>query len=342
VTVANTAPTPNFTFSPSAPLSGQTITFTSTSTDPDGTIAKIEWDLDGDSATNFTVTGNTATKSFPRPGTYPIRLRATDNRGATATVSKSVVVGNRPPLADFTFDPARPVAGQPVQLTSTAVDPDGTLGSQTWDLDNDGAFDDATGARPVWTPAAAGAFTVRLRVVDDKNAATVATKTIAVDPPSDPGTPLPPETAPPQSFDVSAPIEAPPVAAPVAPLRWLDPFPTIRMRGRTTRRGAQLTLLTVHAPDGALAEVRCVGRHCPTKLQRRTVNARKGHRTATVHLSRFERFLPAGVELQIGVTEQGMVGKYTRIKVRRLALPVRVDRCLLPGSAKPAACPPAP
>jgi hypothetical protein len=37
-----------------------------------------------------------------------------------------------------------------------------------------------------------------------------------------------------------------------------------------------------------------------------------------------------------------MVGKYTRIRIRKLAVPVRSDRCLLPDSPKPTACPKAP
>jgi hypothetical protein len=61
-----------------------------------------------------------------------------------------------------------------------------------------------------------------------------------------------------------------------------------------------------------------------------------------VRFKRFERLLRAGLTLRVTVTQQGMVGKYTRIRIRRLKLPVRVDRCVMPGSSRPAACPEAP
>ena len=50
VTVAEDpgGPTPSFTYSPSAPLAGDPVTFTSTSTPSRGAITKTEWDLDGD------------------------------------------------------------------------------------------------------------------------------------------------------------------------------------------------------------------------------------------------------------------------------------------------------
>jgi hypothetical protein len=55
-----------------------------------------------------------------------------------------------------------------------------------------------------------------------------------------------------------------------------------------------------------------------------------------------ERFLAAGTRFQIAVTQQGLVGKYTRFTIRRIALPTRTDRCVLPGSARPVVCPVAP
>ena len=44
----NTSPMAAFTISAANPLTFTHVTFTSTSTDSDGTIVKIEWDLDND------------------------------------------------------------------------------------------------------------------------------------------------------------------------------------------------------------------------------------------------------------------------------------------------------
>ena len=58
---ANQPPTASFTVTPNPAQTGQTVTFNgSASTDPDGTIAKYEWDLDGN-GTYETNTGTTPT-----------------------------------------------------------------------------------------------------------------------------------------------------------------------------------------------------------------------------------------------------------------------------------------
>lgn len=58
--------------------------------------------------------------------------------------------------------------GTPVALDgSGSFDRDGALVAWAWDLDGDGAFDDASGATATWVPIDEGTFTVRLRVTDD-------------------------------------------------------------------------------------------------------------------------------------------------------------------------------
>jgi hypothetical protein len=58
-----------------------------------------------------------------------------------------------------------------------------------------------------------------------------------------------------------------------------------------------------------------------------------------VSFRKFERFLPAGVVLQIRVSKPGKIGAYTRFHVRRRKLPVRSDSCLDLAGVKPIACP---
>src|SRR5207248_1137439 len=110
---ANQPPAASFTFSPAAPLVGQSVKFTSTSTDPDGTIASAKWDLDEDGAYDD-ATGATATRKFTVPGSNPVGVRVTDDRGAVATSTMTlVVVPNKPPVAVFGVSPDSPVAWQP-------------------------------------------------------------------------------------------------------------------------------------------------------------------------------------------------------------------------------------
>jgi hypothetical protein len=57
-----------------------------------------------------------------------------------------------------------------------------------------------------------------------------------------------------------------------------------------------------------------------------------------VRLHPYERFLPAAVKLTIRVTKPGLVGKHTVLKIRSGLAPVRVDRCMAPGSSAPVSC----
>jgi PKD repeat protein len=337
----NKKPQACFTQSVPSPQTSQTVTFDSTcSTDKDGRVTGRAWDLDGDGQFDDG-TDVTATHAWTVPGRYTVRLAVIDNSGDYATTTKSVTVANRGPVAGFSFSPAEPVAGQTVTLTSTATDSDGTIETLAWDLNNDGRFDDAGGATASFTPPAAGSYPVALRVVDDRGANATASKTFVVA--ERPADPPPPTSAPAQQFDDSLTTSPePPQTAPLAPLRWLDPFPVVRIRGRATRTGVVLSLFTVRAPAGSRVELRCSGRGCPTHVVRRRVTTRTGKPAATVRIKALERRLPVGTRLQVKITQPGLVGKYTRFKIRRLKVPVRTDRCLMPGSGRPVACPEAP
>src|SRR5687767_2888267 len=97
-------PAASFTVDPGSPLSGDTISFTSTSTD-DGTIVSEDWDFDDGEVSSGTTVGH----SYPVPGIYTVRLTVTDDETLTATHSESVTVENRNPTADFHHSPADPL-----------------------------------------------------------------------------------------------------------------------------------------------------------------------------------------------------------------------------------------
>jgi len=162
----NTAPTAAFTASTLTPLSGAPVTFTSTSSDPDGSIEAVAWDLDGDG--NFDDSTKTSvTTQFPSPGLRIVRLQVTDNDGAKSVTQKNVTVGNRAPTAVILSQPASPRALDLIDLTVTASDQDGTVVSHLWDLDNDGAFDDASGITARHAFPTKGVYTVKVRVTDN-------------------------------------------------------------------------------------------------------------------------------------------------------------------------------
>jgi hypothetical protein len=52
-----------------------------------------------------------------------------------------------------------------------------------------------------------------------------------------------------------------------------------------------------------------------------------------------EPLLRPGAVLEVSITKQGEIGKYTRYGIRKRRPPKRIDRCLLPGVTNPTACP---
>ncbi|MBY0395909.1 MAG: PKD domain-containing protein, partial [Thermoleophilia bacterium] len=91
----NQPPIPSFTNSPTSPQAGQTVTFTDTSTDPDGTIASRAWDLDGDGAYDDSAAAG-PTFVYAAAGDVTVRLRVTDDDGDTATASRVITVTQAP------------------------------------------------------------------------------------------------------------------------------------------------------------------------------------------------------------------------------------------------------
>jgi uncharacterized delta-60 repeat protein len=172
------APTASFDFAPASPQTGEGVTFTSTATDPDGSIVRTEWDF----GQGFEDGAAQATHTFPRAGTYPVSLRVTDSEGQTATVTKQVSVADRPPTAVFSYAPSSPKTGEAVSFDGAASsDPDGAVSSYSWDF-GDGSS--ATGATPSHAYAAAGSYTVRLTVTDDSGSVSQADAVVTAGDPS--------------------------------------------------------------------------------------------------------------------------------------------------------------
>ena len=70
------------------------MSFTSTSTDSDGQVARLDWDFDGNGF--YDATGATATHTYAGPGDYNVTLRAQDDRGDLSTVTQRVTVTGPP------------------------------------------------------------------------------------------------------------------------------------------------------------------------------------------------------------------------------------------------------
>lgn len=89
------APSAAFYHSPTTPNIGQWTTFTDISSDPDGDIVAVAWDLDGDAAFDD-ATGSRVSWTFETGGTHHVGVRVTDDDGATATTTQALNVTSRP------------------------------------------------------------------------------------------------------------------------------------------------------------------------------------------------------------------------------------------------------
>jgi hypothetical protein len=97
--IAPKPPIASFTITPAVPAANRPVLFTSTSSDPDGTVTQQVWDLNGDG--NYdNGGGSTALRTFADAGEYVIGLRVTDNTALVSFDSQTITV--------------QPAAGSPV------------------------------------------------------------------------------------------------------------------------------------------------------------------------------------------------------------------------------------
>jgi hypothetical protein len=87
---ANVAPGVQIVKTTQVPRPGQRAAYIAQAMDPDGAIARVEWDTDGDGRFDDAGTGSLRV-AFPA-GTRTIAARATDERGARAVATTTVVV----------------------------------------------------------------------------------------------------------------------------------------------------------------------------------------------------------------------------------------------------------
>ncbi len=92
------------------------------------------------------------------------------------------VVASVPPIADFTWSPLMPHAGDAVLFDASAsYDPDGSIVLYEWDWNHDGVYDESQAtptATHVWTSP--GDYVVTLRVTDNSSATATKSKTVSI------------------------------------------------------------------------------------------------------------------------------------------------------------------
>ncbi len=299
-TIDPLAPVADFAASSATPTSGDTVAFTAGASGV-GALS-YSWDLDGDG--NFGDRGETGAQVshvFLAPGAHVVRLLVADSAARSTQVEHSVRVASPPPRAELLAFPAAPRVGQEVTFVSLSRVPYGSIATEAWDLDGDGAFDDGIGPRVTWTFRRAGRHRVALEVIDTQGASTVDRETVTV--------------------------SRRPAARPVP----LSPYPVVRLRGQLRRGGIAVQLLSVLAPRGATIDARCRP-GCGGMLRRPGTGRAVG-------LARFERGFRAGALIELRITGARRIGKYVSLRVVGGTRGyVRRDACLAPGSSRPVRC----
>ena len=182
-------PTADFSYSPKDVLVGIPVTFDGTdSFDFDGTIYAYAWDFNADGMVDSasSITAHT----FQQSGIFDVALTVTDDTGNEDTIIYAVTVSGKavidpqasfqPPVADFSYLPAQPQAGEPVLFNAgSSSDFDGVISAYGWDFDEDGKIDSSESiASTVF--AVAGTYNVSLTVTDNGGNSDTVTYAIVV------------------------------------------------------------------------------------------------------------------------------------------------------------------
>ena len=278
------------------------------------------------------------------------------------------------PVASFTYSPAAPLSAQVVTFSSTST---GTITSLAWDLDGDGACDDAAGPAAARSFATAGTYSITLCA---NGGATSQKQSVSI------------RNRPPRAWfgyattrdSVTVTSTSLDLDGPIVAYAWdLDgdgAFDDGTGIGASVPFGPGLHRvgLRVVDRDGASASVYrpiLIGaellRPFPlVRLRVRTTSTGArvellGVRAATgvrvtvrchgrgcpwrrrsivsedgsIRFRRLQRRLRAGTVIEVFAGRPGAVGKYTRFRVRRGRAPARVDSCFVAGAGRPSRCP---
>ncbi len=177
------------------------------SRDPDtesgDSIVLYEWDLESDGSYEYTGSYVDVPwedlAGLPRESPVSVTLQVHDSLGLTDTDVTTLEVHSNEPVATLVAHPDPAACNQEITFDASSSHhefPERGIVKYSWDLDNDGQFDDATGVIVAHAFSAFGSYTVALKVTDDNVPAKTDTTTRLINvslgnrpPVADPGGP---------------------------------------------------------------------------------------------------------------------------------------------------------
>jgi len=131
------------------------------SNDPDGEIVKWRWDFNDGTTADVP----NPTHVFDEPGPHQVTLEVTDDKGATARITRTIEVLPSPPIACIDAPLEAPV-GAEIPFLDCSSDPDGDIVTWNWIF---GEGSESAETNPVHMFNEPGMYTVELRVIDDQD-----------------------------------------------------------------------------------------------------------------------------------------------------------------------------
>ncbi len=163
-------------------IAGRRAVLVSRSTDPDTLIVSNRWDLDGDGAFDDAY-GRVAAPTWRRPGLRTVGLRSVDLNGRVAVTRRQVRVAPRPSgRPSLSLRISSSMGGTNVVFRAA-----GPLGTYSWDLDGDGAFDDGRGSEISRSYRFAGTYRIQVRLRDPFGRIATRRSSLTIAQLSDPG-----------------------------------------------------------------------------------------------------------------------------------------------------------
>ena len=159
-----------------AAIEGQEVVLDgSGSSDADGYIVLYEWDINNNGTFDYSTTSPVQSHAFMQQGTYTIRLKVTDNLGATDEATTIVNISDTSPTVDFNGSPVNGVAPLTVHFTNNSTGYDQPLHFE-WDFDNDGEVD-SIAESPSYIYTASDTVSIKLTVTDADGSTNSLTQT---------------------------------------------------------------------------------------------------------------------------------------------------------------------
>jgi hypothetical protein len=161
---------------------GESVTLRADASDPNDDPLTYSWTVNGE-----TVAADQPTFEFGtvgrRVGSHTVRVTVTDIDGMSASCEFTVTVErrpNRPPVVSLSLDQTEVTAGDPVNATVQASDPDGDPITISWTVDNQPRPETGNQIQINTSGMAGGPHTVTVTVRDDRDGVTSETASFSV------------------------------------------------------------------------------------------------------------------------------------------------------------------